>query len=95
MLKHYSSNLLLDMNLEAKADTLAYITANMADTPFFEKHPRLVRYALDNVKVSGLTLEFGVGRGKSMRWIASSVDGPVHGFDSSIFVRILSILTRP
>ncbi len=82
MLKHYSSNLLLDMNLEAKADTLAYIKANMADAPFFEKHPQLVRYALDNVKVSGLTLEFGVGRGKSMRWIASRVDGAVHGFDS-------------
>ena len=79
MLKHYSSNLLVDMNLEAKKDTLAYIKANMVDAPYFEKHPQLVKYALDQVKTSGLTLEFGVGRGKSMRWIAPVVNGAVHG----------------
>jgi len=82
MLKHYASNLLLDMNLEAKSDTLEYIKANMVDAPYFEKHPQLVKYALDQVKTSGLYLEFGVGRGKSMRWIASTIDGTVHGFDS-------------
>ncbi len=82
MLKHYSSNLLLDMNLEAKRDTLDYIKAKMVDAPYFEKHPLLVKYTLDQVKIPGLHLEFGVGRGKSMRWIASAVSGPVHGFDS-------------
>lgn len=82
MLKHYSSNLLLDMNLKAKKDTLAYIQENMVDAPFFEKHPALVSYALERVATSGLYLEFGVGRGKSMRWIASAVDSTVHGFDS-------------
>ncbi len=82
MLKHYSSNLLLDMNLAAKHDTLAYINDNMVDAPYFEKHPQLVKYALDQIAVSGLHLEFGVGRGKSMRWIASAVDRTVHGFDS-------------
>lgn len=82
MLKHYSSNLLLDMNLAAKKDTLAYINANMADAPYFEKHPQLLAYALDQADTSGLTLEFGVGRGKSMRWIAPEIDGIVHGFDS-------------
>ena len=82
MLKHYSSNLLLEMNLEAKKDTLEYIKANMVDAPYFEKHPQLVKYALDQVSKDGLHLEFGVGRGKSMRWIASAVDGTVHGFDS-------------
>jgi len=82
MLKHYSSNLLLDMNLEAKKNTLAYIKANMVDAPYFEKHPALVKYAIDQVDVSGLYMEFGVGRGKSMRWIASAVDATVHGFDS-------------
>ncbi len=82
MLKHYSSNLLLDMNLEAKKDTLAYIKENMVDAPYFEKHPALVKHALEQVEPSGLYLEFGVGRGKSMRWIASAVDSTVHGFDS-------------
>lgn len=82
MLKHYSSNLLLDMNLAAKKDTLEYIKANMVDAPYFEKHPQLVKYALDQISTGGLHLEFGVGRGKSMRWIAAVVDGTVHGFDS-------------
>ncbi len=82
MLRHYASNLLVDMNIEAKKSTLEYIKANMADAPYFEKHPELVRYALEQADKPGLTLEFGVGRGKSMRWIAPRVEGTVHGFDS-------------
>ena len=82
MLKHHSSNLLLDMNIEAKKDTLAYIKANMVDAPYFEKHPQLVKYVLGQIDAPGLHLEFGVGRGRSMRWIASAVEGVVHGFDS-------------
>ena len=70
------------MNLEAKKDTLAYIKENMVDAPYFEKPPALVKYALEQVEPAGLYLEFGVGRGKSMRWIASAVDSTVHGFDS-------------
>lgn len=36
MLKHYASNLLLEMNLAAKRDTLDYINENMPDAPYFE-----------------------------------------------------------
>ena len=82
MLKHYASNLLVDMNLEAKRQTLDYIRDNMIDVPYFEKHPALVKYALNNVNTKGLYLEFGVGRGKSIRWIANDVESTVHGFDS-------------
>lgn len=82
MLKHYASNLLVDMSLEAKKSTLEYIKGNMVDAPYFEKHPQLVKYALDQIEKDGLTLEFGVGRGKSLRWIANGVSGTVHGFDS-------------
>ncbi len=82
MLKHHASNLLVDMNLEAKQQTLDYIKANMIDAPYFEKHPALVKYAVEQVSKEGLHLEFGVGRGKSMRWIAPMVKGTVHGFDS-------------
>ena len=70
MLKHYASNLLVDMNLEAKQQTLDYIKNNMIDAPFFEKHPALVDFTLGQVRKEGMYLEFGVGRGKSMRWIA-------------------------
>jgi predicted O-methyltransferase YrrM len=82
MLKHYASNLLVDMNIEAKRDTFQYIKEHMTDAPYFEKHDKLVAYALSQVDKPGLYLEFGVGRGKSMRWIAPRVAGTVHGFDS-------------
>jgi len=82
VLKHYGSNLLVDLQLEAKRETIDYIKSHMADAPYFEKHAALVKHAVGNAKLPGLFLEFGVGRGKSMRWIASQADRPVHGFDS-------------
>ena len=74
MLKHYASNLLVDMNLEAKRETLDYIKAKMTDAPYFEKHPQLVHYVVDLADKEGLFIEFGVGRGKSIRWIASQAN---------------------
>ncbi len=65
-----------------KRDTLEYVKANMADAPYFEKHPKLVRYVVEAANLPGLYLEFGVGRGKSIRWIGSHADRTVHGFDS-------------
>jgi hypothetical protein len=58
VLKHYASNLLVDMNLEAKHDTLEYIKAHMPGAPCFEKHAALVSYALDpNVPANCQTAE--------------------------------------
>lgn len=82
VLKHYGSNLLVDLQLEAKKETLEYVKANMADAPFFEKHPQLVKHAVDEASLPGLYLEFGVGRGKSIRWIGTQVRRTVYGFDS-------------
>ena len=82
MLKHYSSNMLLDMQLEAKRETLDYVGEKMRKVPYFEKHRDLVRHTLAQVHCPGLFLEFGVGRGKSMRWIATETERTVHGFDS-------------
>jgi hypothetical protein len=82
VLKHYGSNLLVDLQLDAKKETLDYIRKNMADAPYFEKHPQLVKFIVDEARQPGLYLEFGVGRGKSIRWIGSHADRIVHGFDS-------------
>ncbi|MBM37658.1 MAG: methyltransferase [Woeseia sp.] len=82
MLKYYSSNLLLDMNIEAKKETIEYIKIKMGDTPYFEKHRQMLNYVLEQTNGSGFFLEFGVGRGKSMRWISSKIKDDVHGFDS-------------
>ena len=83
VLKHYGSNLLVDLQLEAKKDTLDYIRKTMIDAPYFEKHPKLVEFVVGEASKPGLYLEFGVGRGKSMRWIgAAASDRTVYGFDS-------------
>ena len=82
VLKHYGSNLLVDLQLESKKETLEYIKANMHDAPYFEKHQKLVEFAVSQALLPGLYLEFGVGRGKSLRWIASLTDRMVYGFDS-------------
>lgn len=82
VLKHYGSNLLVDLQLEAKKETVEYVKANMADAPYFEKHPQLVKHVVEAVTNDGLFLEFGVGRGKSIRWIGAATDRTVYGFDS-------------
>jgi len=82
VLKHYGSNLLVDLQIDAKKETLQYIKDNMADAPYFEKHPALVKYVVGEASLPGLYLEFGVGRGKSIRWIGTHADRTVHGFDS-------------
>lgn len=82
VLKHYGSNLLVDLQLDAKKDTVEYVKSKMADAPYFEKHPKLVDYVVSEATLPGLYMEFGVGRGKSIRWIGSAADRTVYGFDS-------------
>ncbi len=82
VLKHYGSNLLVDLQIEAKKDTLDYIRKTMIDAPYFEKHDKLVKYVVGEATKPGLYLEFGVGRGKSIRWIGAETDRAVYGFDS-------------
>ncbi len=82
VLKHYGSNFLVDLQLDAKKDTVNYVKSNMADAPYFEKHPKLVEYVVGEASLPGSYLEFGVGRGKSIRWIGTHADRTVYGFDS-------------
>lgn len=39
-------------------------------------------HGLERARTEGLVVELGVRHGASIRWIASRVKGPVHGFDS-------------
>ena len=82
VLKHYGSNLLVDLQLDAKKETIDYVKANMPDAPYFEKHPQLVKFVVNEASLPGLYLEFGVGRGKSIRWIGADAGRTVYGFDS-------------
>jgi hypothetical protein len=82
VLRHYASNLLLDMQLESKRESFEYLKQNMGAAPYFEKHPALVKHVVNLAGMPGMVLEFGVGRGKSIRWIGAYTDRTVHGFDS-------------
>lgn len=53
-----------------------------AGLPMLGSAARVFAFALEHAKVDGLVLEFGVYNGKSIRLIASMVQGTVHGFDS-------------
>jgi len=72
------------MQLQAKKETLEYINKNIPDEAvYFQNHKALILYAVNNVKKQGLYLEFGVARGKSIRWIAEKAHKhTIHGFDS-------------
>lgn len=52
------------------------------DAIWFPGIEELQQYALSQVTIDGLFLEFGVWNGDSIRRIAKQVKGPVHGFDS-------------
>jgi predicted O-methyltransferase YrrM len=82
VLKHYGSNLLVDLQLDAKQQTVDYVKEHMPDAPYFEKHPQLVEFVVREASLPGLYLEFGVGRGKSIRWIGAHARRTVYGFDS-------------
>ena len=80
--KYYARSLLLDLQLAAKAETVAYIRQHMLDCLHFPSRYDLLRHALSEAPAQGSCLEFGVFEGKSINWIAGWRKGPVHGFDS-------------
>ena len=82
VLKQFGSDLLFDLQIEAKKETVAYINSNMSHALYFEKHKELLAYSVDLAVLPGLCLEFGVGRGKSIRWIAKKTSRTIYGFDS-------------
>jgi len=83
--KYFVADLMLDLRLAAKRDTVAYITPHLKTAMLFADRYALLDYALKLAKAAtpkGLVCEFGVAGGKTLRHIAARWDGPVHGFDS-------------
>lgn len=80
--KYFAQNLLVDLQLQAKRETLDYINAHMMHCMVFATRWDLLRYALGQTRSEGVILEFGVYKGDSIRAIADWARRPVHGFDS-------------
>ena len=66
----------------AAVSSADYMLQHMIDAPNRINRGPLLELALEKCKVSGLTMEFGVYRGKSLRAIARCCTQEVHGFDS-------------
>ncbi len=71
------------LRLDALDDTVAYIKANATEALCLANRDKLMDLALSRISDTGLVLEFGVYRGKSINRIASRLaPRRVWGFDS-------------
>ncbi len=83
--KYFLADLMFDLRMDAKRDTVAYITPHLKTAMLFADRYALLTYAVRLAKATapaGLVCEFGVAGGKTLRHIAGLWGGPVHGFDS-------------
>jgi hypothetical protein len=72
-----------ERNIRALNSTVDYIEESMPESLGFENQRELTQYALNESKVDGHYLEFGVFTGGTMRFIAKRIGGrKIHGFDS-------------
>ena len=79
---YFARDLLLDLQLDAKREAVAYIKKHMVHCRIFPTRWDLLRDAVDAAGLDGLFLEFGVYKGNTIRAIASGTRRGVHGFDS-------------
>ena len=82
MHKFYARDLLFDLQLQAKRETLDYINANMRHCLICRNRKALFEYALTHADRPGLNAEFGVARGNSIRQLSGLIADTVYGFDS-------------
>ncbi len=82
VLKYYSRNLLVDLQLHAKKSSVAYILEHMPAAMMTRDRWALLAFALSRAPDTGSILEFGVEKGDSLRFLAARTPRVVHGFDS-------------
>ena len=73
------------LSKEASDESFEYVQNHMRDALCFPHYPKylVLKYSLNQIKNSGLILEFGVYKGVSISLIAKKLsDKKIHGFDS-------------
>jgi hypothetical protein len=83
--KYFVQDMLLDLKLAAKQDSVGYIQAHLGSAMLLPDRYALLNLAIDAAKAAtpdGFVAEFGVAGGKTLRHIAQRWGGLVHGFDS-------------
>lgn len=66
----------------AARETAEYVERHMMHVPALSNRHDLFELSLSNVRIDGLHMEFGVGSGGSINFLASRVKSIMHGFDS-------------
>jgi hypothetical protein len=79
--KFYSRNLMFELQVRARDESVDYINKYMHGALTFESHESLLRYCIERA-AKGEILEFGVMSGATIRFIAKTSGQTVHGFDS-------------
>lgn len=77
-----AENIRAHLYKKAARETAEYVEKNMMHVPSLPNRDDLFDLSLSKVRVDGLYLEFGVGRGGSINFLAARVKTIVHGFDS-------------
>lgn len=77
-------DLYLQLQIRARESTARYVERHLFDVPDFDDKHALLTHAIENAKLEGSVLEFGVYKGASIDFIAGRVGSgvTVHGFDS-------------
>ena len=84
VLQYRDLNILENMRRQASREAAAFAAQHLATTKSFPDRFSLLAESLQHAAAvaGGHYLEFGVFRGETCNFIASKVNGPVHGFDS-------------
>lgn len=80
--KYFARNLLYELQIRARDESVDYVRDHMADAMMFESRRAMLESCLTRAPAEGLVLEFGVEKGASLKQIAAATSRPVHGFDS-------------
>jgi hypothetical protein len=83
--KYFVQDMLLDLKLNAKRDSVAYIEQHLDAAMLLPDRYALLDLAIDTARKNtpnGFVCEFGVAGGKTLRHLAQRWGGRVHGFDS-------------
>jgi predicted O-methyltransferase YrrM len=86
VVRRESSHQLFDISSErqriALNNTARYVGQHMLHADVLQDRPHLLTFALERTTPPGLYLEFGVASGTTVNLIASTIAGPIYGFDS-------------
>jgi hypothetical protein len=77
-----SANLSLALQQIATLSSAQYILKEFGTVEVFENQEDVLFYSLEQAKLEGCVLEFGVFEGRTLRFISRNTNQTVHGFDS-------------